>query len=195
VDALAAIASRRSTGRLGPPAPSGEHLDSILQAGASAPDHGELRPFRFILLHGPGKDAFGEVLAAAYDARCAAARQAPVGAKREKERTKLGRSPLVIVVTVERQPSDKIPWEEQQAAGAAACENILLAATALGYGSMWRTGEPTYDRMVKQALGLGPDDAVAGWLYLGSFIPGTPRATRQPTTEGLVSEWAPPAAG
>lgn len=189
VDALEAIASRRSIGRLGPPGPTSEQLDKLLLAGASAPDHCELRPFRFVVLEGPAKDAFGEVLVAAYDARTAE----PVPAKREKERTKLGRAPLVIVVGAARLEDEKVPWDEQLAAAAAACENILLAATGMGYGSMWRTGDPSYDPMVKKALGLDEHDAIVGFLYIGSALPGTPRPVRQPTTEGLVWHWAPPA--
>ena len=146
--------ARRSTGRLVAPAPAGDDLRTILGAAAAAPDHEQLRPFRFTVLEGGAKDAFGEVLAVAYDARCAAAGADPVPAKREKERTKLGRAPLVLVVSAVRQPSTAVPWEEQLAATAAAAENACLAATALGYGSMWRTGDPSYDPNVKAAVGL-----------------------------------------
>lgn len=192
MDALTAIASRRSTGRLGAPAPEGDDLHAILFAGASAPDHGGLRPFRFILLRGEGLVAFGDVLADAYMARCQAAGTEPVPAKLEKERTKLARAPLVVVVVAVRQPSTKIPWLEQQQAVAAACQNILLAATALGFGSMWRTDDPVYDERVKAALGVGPDDAVAGFVHLGTG-PDDPSSNpqRDPDLTGLVREWAP----
>ena len=193
VDALAAIAARRSIGRLVAPGPEGDDLDAILGAGALAPDHGELRPFRFHVLAGEAKDAFGEVLAAAYVARCTAAGEVPVDAKAAKERTKLGRAPLVIIVSAIRQPSEKIPWLEQQQAAAAACQNILLAATALGFGSMWRTGDPVYDETVKAALGLRPEDAIAGFLYLGT-VPDDATVAKPPRTSdltGLVLEWTP----
>ena len=190
MDALAAIGARRSIGRLVAPAPEGAELDAILRAGASAPDHGELRPFRFHLLRGASLDRFGLVLEAAYLARCAEVDAAPVPAKAEKERTKLHRAPLVVVVSAVRVPSEKIPWIEQQQAAAAACENILLAATALGFGSMWRTGEPVYDDLVKDALGLRPEDAVAGFLYLGTVAdPAPSRPPRQADLAGLVTEW------
>ena len=190
VDALAAIGSRRSIGRLVEPAPDGATLQAILAAGALAPDHGELRPFRFHLLRGPSLDRFGTVLEAAYLARCAAVAAAPVAAKAEKERTKLRRAPLVVVVSAVRVPSEKIPWIEQQQATAAACQNILLAATALGFGSMWRTGEPVYDELVKDALGLRPEDAVAGFLYLGTVAgPDAAKPPRAPDLTGLVTEW------
>ena len=193
VDALAAIGARRSIGRLVAPAPDGAALDAILRAGASAPDHGELRPFRFHVLRGPSLDRFGEVLEAAYRARCASLEAAAVPAKAEKERSKLRRAPLVVVVSAVRVESEKIPWIEQQQAAAAACQNILLAATSLGYGSMWRTGEPVYDDLVKEALGLRPEDAIAGFLYLGTVPADASGAkpARSLDLDGLVDEWTP----
>jgi nitroreductase len=193
VDALAAIGARRSNGRLVEPAPDGGDLEAILAAGALAPDHGGLRPFRFHVLRGPRMARFGEVLAGAYVARCLARGTEPVPAKTEKERTKLGRAPLVVVVSAVRTESEKVPWIEQQQAAAAACQNVLLAATALGYGSMWRTGDPVYDDTVKAALGLRPDDAIAGFLYLGT-VPddgALAKPPRLPDLTGLVHEWNP----
>ena len=193
MDALAAIGARRSIGRLVAPAPEGAALDAILRAGAAAPDHGELRPFRFHVLSDSALDRFGEVLEAAYVARCAAREAVPVPAKAEKERSKLRRAPLVVIVSAVRVDSEKIPWIEQQQAAAAACQNILLAATSLGYGSMWRTGDPVYDDLVKASLGLRPEDAIAGFLYLGTVPADTSSAkpARAPDLAGLVEEWAP----
>ena len=193
MDALTAITTRRSIGRLGPPAPSGDDLRRILEAALVAPDHEELRPWKIVVLEGDAKDAFGKVLAAAYEARCAAVGAEPVPAKREKELTKLGRAPLVLVVSAVRRSTEKVPFEEQFASAAAAAQNILLASTALGYGSMWRTGDPAYDPMVKEAVGLSADDAIVGFVYLGSPLPdGRPPAERPPVDlDAVVSTWRP----
>lgn len=191
MDALEAIRARRSAGRLVDPGPTDGELGTILEAAACAPDHGELRPFRFTVLRDTGMDAFGKVLADAYRARCAADEREPVPAKAGKELTKLRRAPLVVVVTAVRATTGAIPWVEQLAACAAACQNALLAATALGYGSMWRTGEPCYDARVKAALGRRDDDAVVAFLYFGT-LPESSRVVKgpkQPNLEGLVEQW------
>jgi nitroreductase len=189
MDALEAIRTRRSYGRLTEPAPGDEDLRLILEAGAAAPDHGELRPFRFTILRGAGLDAFGEVLEEAYLRRCSHTGKAPVPAKAQKERTKLGRAPMVIVVSAVRQPSEKIPWVDQRDAASAATENILLAAHALGYGAMWRTGDPCEDEYVKKALGLDVDDAILGFVYVGTPYEGKELPAKVPSLDGLVSEY------
>ena len=191
MDAIEVLFARRSTGRLVEPAPVGEDLRTILRAAAAAPDHERLRPFRFTVLERAAKDAFGKVLADAYEARCRAGGGEPVPAKREKERTKLGRAPLVLVVSAVRQPAALVPWDEQLAAAAAAAQNACLAATALGYGSMWRTGDPAYDANVKAALGLTADDAIVAWLYLGSYREGVPPAPNDPDLDGFLLPWSP----
>jgi nitroreductase len=192
VDTLDAVFARRSTGRLTEPAPRGDDLTLILEAAAAAPDHGELRPFRFGVLDGEAKDAFGRVLADAYLARCEAVDATPTPGQLEKERTKLGRAPLVLVVGAVHQRGTAIPWEEQRAAVAAAAQNALLAATALGYGSMWRTGDPAYDPRVKAALGMDEHDELVGFLYLGTPHEGGAKPPRRPSLDGLVHWWRPP---
>jgi len=178
-----AIFRRRSISRLVEPAPTADELHELLRAAAAAPDHGELRPWKFVVLRGAAKDRFGEeVFVPAYRARCAD----PAPAALEKERTKLGRAPLVVVVAAVRRASDHIPWEEQYAATAAAAQNLCLAATAQGYGSMWRTGDQAYDPNVKAALGLRDEDAIVGFVYLGTVPEGKEKPPRQPDLDGLV---------
>lgn len=164
---LDAVAARRSCGRLLAPAPDDDELASLIAAAEAAPDHGRLRPGRFHVLSGGAKDDFGAVLAEAYLRRCADAGAEPVPAALDKERTKLGRAPVVVVVACVPVPGP-IPEIEQVLAVGAAVQNLLLAATALGYGSMWRTGEVAYDPHVKAALGLAATDHIAGFIYLGS---------------------------
>jgi nitroreductase len=191
VDALDAIFARRSIGRMRPPAPNEADLDMILRAGAVAPDHNELRPWKFVILEGDAKVAFGAVLGDAYRARAQAAGKDTVPAKEEKERTKLGRAPMVVIVCAVNRGEDTIPFIEQYAAAAAASQNMLLAATALGYGSMWRTGDPAYDENVKQALGLTKQDAIVGFLYLGTPNEGGAKEPNEANLDDLVVRWTP----
>ena len=69
MDALTLLLNRPSCGRLADPAPRGEVLDNILQAGLRAPDHGTLTPWQFILFDGEGRERLGKLLAEAAHAR------------------------------------------------------------------------------------------------------------------------------
>ena len=190
-EALDVLFKRRSIGRLTEPAPSDDELATMLRAAAAAPDHGELRPWRFVVLRGDPKVAFGDVLARAYLRRVERAGAEAVPAKLEKERTKLGRAPLVIVVCAVHRDDDKIPWDDQLGAAYAAAQNLVLAATALGYGSMWRTGDPAFDDSVKRAVGIDQQDAIVGFVYIGTPFEDGWKQPKDPDMEGLVSEWRP----
>jgi nitroreductase len=192
MDLLDAIRSRRSISRLAHPAPSPEDLDRILAAAACAPDHGSLRPWRFIVLRDEAKDAFGPVLAAATEAEYRDRGLEPEPAKVRKDLTKMERAPLVVIVACEYQPNPKIPRSEQHAAVVAATQNASLAATALGYGSMWRTGPNAYNPHVKRALGLGDECDIVGFLYLGTVEEGRTKPPNEPDLDGLVTHWQPP---
>ena len=190
VDAIDVLLARRSIGRLTEPAPDAVELARILEAAVAAPDHGELRPWKFVVLEGEAKDAFGEVLAASYLARVEAIGASPSEGQLKKERTKLGRAPLVIVVCAINRHSDEIPWVEQLLAAGAAAQNILLAATALGFGSMWRTGPAAYDHRVLRAVGLDDRDAIVGFIYLGTPNPGRELPPHEPELNGVVEHWS-----
>ena len=59
---LEAVLTRRSSTRLTEPAPSREELLDLVQAAATAPDHGRIRPWRLIALEGQDRALLGEAL-------------------------------------------------------------------------------------------------------------------------------------
>ena len=63
-----------------------------------------------------------------------------------------------------------MPEIEQIVATGAAAENLFLAAHALGYGVMWKTGAAAYDPEVKTAIGLEPGDHIVGIIHLGTRL-------------------------
>jgi nitroreductase len=70
---------------------------------------------------------------------------------------------------------------------------MLIASTALSYGSMWRTGDPAYDDDVKAALGLTKEDAIVGFLYLGTPHEGGDTDPNEANLDDLVEWWQPSA--
>ena len=179
MDALDALNSRNTAKTYGETPPSKDHLATILQAAVRAPDHGRLRPWRFMLIEGGQRRKFGEMLAAS------AARRVPglSAGDLQRERDKALRAPLIIVVACRVVPGTKIPVVEQILAAGAAAQNILLSLHALGYAAAWKTGDAAYDVEVKKALGFAADDHIVAFVYTGggmgaTFAPGKPASVQ-----------------
>lgn len=144
------------------PGPSKKQIEDILRAGARAPDHGKLFPWRFIVFEGKGRQRMGDILAEVMEAEGERAKQV------EEERNRFLRAPLVIGVISAAREQHKIPvWEQELSAGAV-CQNILIAATSLGFVGNWLTEWYAYHPAVKQKMGLRPGERVAGFIYVGT---------------------------
>jgi nitroreductase len=187
VDAIEALTTRASPPGLVAPAPDAHTLDRILRAGMRAPDHGRLRPWHFIIVAGAARTTLGDVLAAALQRREPGVAEAALA----KERGKPLRAPLIVVVAARLREHRGVPAVEQIIAAGAAAQNILVAAHALGFGGFWRTGAAAYDSIVKRALGLRPDDAIVGFLYLGTAS-GAAAAVPTPDVAAHVTYWTTP---
>jgi nitroreductase len=162
-----AIDSRSSAGRLSEPKPSSPDLERILQAAGRAPDHGRLTPWRLIPIAGTVRETFAAAAADAKRERLAAM----TPEQWELERDKILRSPcLVVVGCVVKKDFPKVPEVEQLVAVGAAVQNMFLAAHALGYGVMWKTGAAAYSARVKAAVGLRPEDHIIAILHIGTRI-------------------------
>ena len=106
----------------------------------------------------------------------------------EREQHKALRAPVVIVVVARIKSGDKIPDVEQIVSAGAAAEHIMLAAQALGFGAMWRTGAPAYDERVKEGLRLQADDAIIGFIHIGTPAVVPPELSR-PELNDVVTRW------
>lgn len=185
MDALQALLTRRSPSKLTDPAPPDEVLEICLSAAVCAPDHGKLRPWRFLVIRGDGRLRFGEVLADSLRRRDANATDAMLA----RERDKALRAPVIVVVVGETDPEHpKIPEIEQVVAAGAAAENLVVALHAQGFGCLWRTGAPAYDAGVKAALGLDASSHIVGFIYVGSVEVG-PAPAAPPDVHEFITPW------
>ena len=175
MESIEALITRASAKTFGSTAPTKEHLATVLQAAVRAPDHGRLRPWRFMLIEGDQRRKFGEMLVAS------ALRRVPglSDGDLQRERGKALRAPLIIIVACRIVPGTKIPAIEQILAAGAAAQNILLALHTLGYVAAWKTGEAAYDTEVKKSLGFAADDHLVGFIYTGGGA-GATFATGKP---------------
>jgi len=184
MDTIQALTSRSTAKSYGDIPPTKDHLATILEAAVRAPDHGRLRPWRFMLIEGAQRQKFGDILAAA------ALRRTPAlsAGDLQRERDKAMRAPLVIVVACRAVPGTKVPIIEQILAAGAAAQNILLGLHNFGYAAAWKTGESAYDPEVKKALGFAVDDHIVAFIYAGGglgalFAPGKPASVQDAMLE------------
>lgn len=157
------LMTRRSAGTLAAPGPSRAQLDQLLQAAGTVPDHGRLRPFRFAVIEGEGRAAFGEALAKVAQERRP---DMPAGGL-DKMRSKAQRSPTIIVVIASPKPGKIEVWE-QHATAACAGYAIILAAAAIGVGAVWKSVPFTRGTGLKELFGLADTEEMLGWIHLGT---------------------------
>ena len=187
-DALQLLLTRRSVKAIEmvEPGPDSDELDLILRAATRVPDHGKLGPWRFLRFTGEARRDFGQVLVDAWRA----AHPEDDEARVELERGRLLRGPVVVAVVSSVLPDHKIPvWEQVLSAGAV-CMNMLTAAHASGYVAQWLTEWYAYDEQVRAALGLGADERVAGFIYLGSPLQ-PPKERIRPDLGARIVDWTP----
>jgi nitroreductase len=173
MDVLEAIHTRQSIGKVRAEPVPREVIERVLAAGAQAPNHHKVRPWRFVVLTGAARERLGAVMAERLLRENPAAAPEALAA----ERAKPLRAPVLIAVGADPATGPKVIEIENVCAAAAACQNMLLAAHGLGLGAMWRTGPAAYDAGVKALLGLRPEQQVVGFLYLGYPLvePGAPQ--------------------
>src|SRR3954462_10572574 len=105
MELIEALNSRATAKTYGADAPTREHLAIALQAAVRAPDHGRLRPWRFMLIQGDQRRKFSDLLAAS------ALRRAPTlsDGDLQRVRDKALRAPLIIVVACRAVSGTKVP--------------------------------------------------------------------------------------
>lgn len=182
MDALELLLTRSSNNKLCAPAPAGEALDNILNAGLRAPDHANLSPFQFIVCQGEGLSKLSSIF------KSAAETEGKTDAEIEKATKAPFRAPMIIVGICQYKEHEKVPRVEQIGTTACAVQNMQMAAFAQGFNGIWRTGGFAHSNLVKEALGLAEQDEIVGFLYLGTTENDTV-IKRQKSQDGVVSFW------
>jgi nitroreductase len=183
---LEAVLTRRSSTKLSEPAPSHEELVELLQAAATAPDHGRIRPWRLIVLEGEDRALLGEALREA----------APDPEQGRRAALKPMRAPLLLsIVFCPHLNHPKVREWEQLAAVVAMVQTLLLLLHSRGWGAIWRTGPAVEAPQVLKHLGLDGDERLLGWLYIGTRPDGPPARAHEPLDVYSRISWPCQAAG
>jgi nitroreductase len=153
------LLQRQSTPLLTTPAPNNHDLEKILAAGMRVPDHACLQPWHFTVVSGDGLQRLSDLFVESSDS----------GSANLLKIAKMPfRAPMIIVVSTAFVEHEKVPNQEQLISAGCGAHAMQMAAVALGYGAMWRTGALAYNAKVKQGFEIKEQDEIVGFLYIGT---------------------------
>jgi nitroreductase len=187
-NALEVLQTRRSVPalQLRAPGPSRAQIEVAIAAALRAPDHGNLKPWRCVLIQGPARAQLSELLATRLQQR----EPATPPPKVEKARNMPLAAPLVVAIGARIQRDHKVPEVEQLLSCGAATMNLLNAFHAQGFAAIWLTGGNAYDPQVAAALGFAADERSLGFVYVGTG-PSAPGPTAPPVNQAaLMRDWS-----
>jgi nitroreductase len=170
---LAAITERRSAkaAMMDGPSPSRAVVEAIVTAGAAAPDHGLLVPFRFVEIAAERRN----VLANAFEAVLRQAQAEPTAEDIARSRDKALHGPLLLALIGRFQPQHpKITETDQWLAAGGALQNMVLAAESFGLGVALRSGHALNATPMREAFHLANTEELLCFLAIGSVTKRQP---------------------
>lgn len=158
MEALDAIRTRRSVRRYRSEPIAGELIEALLRAAMAAPSAGNQQPWRFVVVQDR-------------DQLVAVAAQEPHGGM-------IAEAPLAIAVCADMRSVNHEGFWIQDCA--AATQNLLLAAHALGLGAVWVGTYPREERVrgVGSVLGLSEHVVAFALVAIGYPIEQPPPTER-----------------
>ena len=183
--AAALIQSRQTIlpKRLSEPGPTAAQLAQILGAAAHAPDHGQLLPWRFVLVTEAARKPLADVFAQALLERDAAATPEQM----EQAREKAYRSPVLMLAVVDALRGDaEIDLAERTVSAGCAVQNMLLMATALGYGSSLTSGKALKASGLRALFALAASEQALCFISIGT-VKSRKSVRARPAVQAYVS--------
>jgi nitroreductase len=173
--------------RLHAPGPDAQQLEMILNAAATAPDHGQLLPWRFVRVPQAERGQLAEVFGAALLDRDAAATPEQIAQACEKAH----RAPCLLLAVVDGLKGDPdIDLFERIVSSGCAVQNMLLMATALGYGSALTSGKALKSAGLRRLFGLKEGEHALCFVSIGTAQSRKGQRLR-PAPGDFVSRLAP----
>ena len=161
--------------RLAAPGPDAAQFLAMLEAAAAAPDHGQLLPWRLVDVPDSRRAELGEVFAQALAERDPEA----TPEQREQAREKAFRSPRLLLLVVDAARGDpEIDLTERLISAGAAVQNVLLVATAQGFGSALTSGKALKSAVLRRCFSLTDAEHAVCFISIGSVASRRPARPR-----------------
>ena len=184
--AEALIHSRQNVSprRLIEPGPSPAQLAQLFDAAAAAPDHGLLRPWRFVIVPQEKRALLSEVFALALVDRDPDAAPTQI----EQAREKAHRAPLLLLAVAQLGPAEPdIPALERMVSLGCALQNMLLSAHAMGFGTGFTSGRAMSSARMRTLFALTEGEQPACFVNIGTVSKYKPQRPRPGASEFVSS--------
>jgi len=184
MDVYEAIRQRRSHRRYKPDMPPREVLERVIEAALWAPSGTNAQAWNITVMAGKVRDEFVELVSRAIHHLLPILKKSQVPEKGQELVMKffknLGGAPVVIAVTIHKDPDPGINMAHIQS-GAALLQNLLLAAHAEGLGTCWMTGAHALEKEILKFLGREDQQllAITPVGYSAKEPPVPPRKDRE----------------
>jgi nitroreductase len=156
MDIYEAIHQRRSHRLYKPDMPPREVLERVVEAALWAPSGMNLQAWEITVMAGEVRDEFVKFVDQALKNLIPLLKKAGLPEARQELVMKffknLGGAPVVMAVTIGKNPLDPTNYSNIQS-GAALMQNLLLAAQAEGLGTCWMTGAHSMEPEILKFLG------------------------------------------
>jgi len=169
--ALTLIHSRQHTSpkRLGDPGPDQAQVGKILNAAGAAPDHGQLTPWRLVIVPGERRHLLAEAFAEALSERDGEATEA----QRQEARDKAYRGPFLLLMIARLGTAlGKTHPQERLISAGCAVQNMLLTAHAMGFGAGLSSGRSLYSQRLRRLFRLADDEQPLCFVSVGTVLRG-----------------------
>ena len=184
--ALEASANRKnhSAKRLVSPGPTQSQINRIFGAAASAPDHGRETPWRFVVICEDKRHLLGEAFANALHARDNHALDDDL----EKAKEKAFNSPfLALAICKQDESSGSTTNAERLISLGCAIQNILISATALGFGSGLTSGKAMTSSSVRNLFRLNENETCICFINIGTVSSASKVTRIRPSIGSFIS--------
>jgi nitroreductase len=162
------------------PGPNVAEMDAILEAGAAAPDHGKIVPFRFVVVPDAVRQVFIDASLAAFKSAVPDADEAGL----KKARGKAEQPPAIVALIAridDKHP--KIVASDQWLTVGCAMQNIWLAAESFGFACGVSSGRLMDAVIMRKAFGLADNEALVSVISIG-----TPKERQPPRPKPALAD-------
>lgn len=151
--------------RLVDPGPTPAQLQDMLAAAAAAPDHGQLTPWRFVIVPRHRREQLAEVFGLALLDRDPLASPEQIAKAQEKAH----RAPLLMLVVARLGPCEpSISVNERMVSVGCAVQNILLTAHSQSFGSGLTSGQALQSPRLRALFGLTQGEEAVCFINVGT---------------------------